>query len=184
LEKKRLGVNTRRSEIEIFADMLQMATVKVNKTTLLYQANLNYNLLQKYLAFLLERGLLAECGSCYITTPKGKEFLATLKKLQALLSDDAESFAVPPQTEEVGNGDREYVKQSSIVLVVSADEPGSSPASGDVKKDLWCRVIKILPSEAEAEKFLQKEGFLTIEKNNLIKILEKSEYQRKYKSVY
>ncbi len=102
MEKKKLGVNTRRSEIEIFADILQIATTKVNKTTLLYQANLNYNLLQKYLVFLVERGLLGKFGNSYMTTPKGREFLAILKKIQALLSEDTHSFVA---TSHAGGAD-------------------------------------------------------------------------------
>jgi len=90
LSTGRLGVNSRRCEIEIFTEMLKIAKNAVNKTTLLYQANLNYNQLQKYLTLLLERGLLEECGSSYRTTEKGREFLATFVKLQELLAGDSQ----------------------------------------------------------------------------------------------
>jgi predicted transcriptional regulator len=51
-------------------------SVRVRKTKIMYQANLNYNLLEKYLKGLLESGLV-ECDvdSYYLITSKGKEFL-------------------------------------------------------------------------------------------------------------
>ncbi len=164
LSRMRLGVNSRRSEIEIFADMLRMARSEVNKTTLLYQANLNYTLLQKYLAFLLERGLLEEHDSCYRTTRKGMEFLATLRRLQALLTDDSwQSPGVHPESGDRGSAP----KVSHEGRALRSREPE------DVHGDLWCRIIKILPSEEEAEKFLEKHGFSTGEKENIIRIVRK-----------
>ena len=42
----------------------------------MYQANLSFRLIEKYLAALLEQGLLkCETGSCYLITQKGKKFL-------------------------------------------------------------------------------------------------------------
>ncbi|NOZ59701.1 MAG: hypothetical protein GXO66_09050 [Euryarchaeota archaeon] len=142
--------------------MLRMAKVKVNKTTLLYQANLNYSLLQKYLAFLLERGLLEEHDSYYRTTSKGMEFLATLSRLQALLEDESWNAGVQEVPVRGGAG-----REKAAGKLAAGGE--ASRESGD----LWCRVIKILPSDKEAERFLEKEGFLSIEKENLARILER-----------
>ena len=76
----RLGLNKNkkrnRSKIEIVRDMLSIVSVSVRKTRIMYQANLSYGQLEKYLGSLLEQGLV-ECDddSCYLITWKGKEFL-------------------------------------------------------------------------------------------------------------
>jgi predicted transcriptional regulator len=51
-------------------------SVRVRKTKIMYHANLNYNVLEKYLRGLLEGGLV-ECDgdSYYLITGKGKLFL-------------------------------------------------------------------------------------------------------------
>ena len=65
-----------RHGLEIARDMLSVASVKVKKTRIMYQANLSYRLLEKYLGSLLENGLV-QCGddSFYVITRKGKDFL-------------------------------------------------------------------------------------------------------------
>ena len=69
-------MNKNRRRIDIVRDMLSIMSVRVRKTRIMYQANLNYSLLEKYLKDLLESGL-AECDgdSHYLITVKGKEFL-------------------------------------------------------------------------------------------------------------
>src|SRR3989304_728369 len=56
--------------------MLLIASVKVRKTRMMYQANLSYRQSEKYLNSLLENGLM-ECNddSCYLITKRGKDFL-------------------------------------------------------------------------------------------------------------
>jgi len=56
--------------------MLAIASVKVKKTRIMYQANLSYRLLERYLTSLLESGMV-ECDgdSFYSITSKGKEFV-------------------------------------------------------------------------------------------------------------
>lgn len=65
-----------RYSLEIVRDMLLIASVKVRKTRMMYQANLSYRQLEKYLKSLLESGLM-EChdDSCYLITKRGKDFL-------------------------------------------------------------------------------------------------------------
>jgi predicted transcriptional regulator len=65
-----------RPSLEIVKDMLVIVSVKSRKTRVMYQANLSYRLMERYLKNLLENGLV-ECddGSCYLITRKGKEFL-------------------------------------------------------------------------------------------------------------
>ena len=65
-----------RYSLEIVRDMLLIASVKVRKTRMMYQANLSYRQSEKYLKSLLESGLM-EChdDSCYLITKRGKDFL-------------------------------------------------------------------------------------------------------------
>ena len=65
-----------RRSLEIVRDMLSIASVRVRKTRIMYQANLSYRLMEKYLSSLLVGGLVV-CGddSCYLITRRGKEFL-------------------------------------------------------------------------------------------------------------
>ena len=65
-----------RYSLEIVKDMLFIASVKVRKTRIMYQANLSYRHMEKYLKYLLESGLM-EChdDSCYLITKRGKDFL-------------------------------------------------------------------------------------------------------------
>lgn len=68
------GKNRRR--LDIVRDMLSILSVKVRKTRIMYQANLSYLQVEKYLNGLLESGLVEYDGhSCYFITGKGKEFL-------------------------------------------------------------------------------------------------------------
>lgn len=72
--KKNKGSN--RHSLDIVRDMLSVASVSVRKTKIMYQANLSYVQVKKYLHDLLKRGLLKHDGdSCYLITKKGLEFL-------------------------------------------------------------------------------------------------------------
>jgi predicted transcriptional regulator len=64
-----------RNRLDIVRDMLSVASVRVRKTRIMYQANLSCHQVEKYLNGLLERGLVERDGSCYLVTWKGKEFL-------------------------------------------------------------------------------------------------------------
>jgi len=65
-----------RSGLEIAVDVLSIASEKSKKTKIMYQANLSYRLIEKYMRSLLERGLLVcDDSSHYLTTARGKEFL-------------------------------------------------------------------------------------------------------------
>ena len=65
-----------RSGLEIAVDVLSIVSVRTRKTRIMYQANLSFRLIEKYLAVLLEQGLLkCEAGRCYLITQRGKKFL-------------------------------------------------------------------------------------------------------------
>lgn len=70
-----------RGRIDIIADILRVAKEQVKKTQIMYQANLSYTILQKYLAELADSALIAfdvERQS-YSLTDKGREYLVLYK---------------------------------------------------------------------------------------------------------
>lgn len=73
-----------RSRIQIAADILKIAKDGSRKTRIMYQGNLSFDLLQKYLDMLVNFGLLEVRGSekSYIATEKGRRFLEDYRELQ------------------------------------------------------------------------------------------------------
>ena len=71
---KKSGGNRR--SLDIVKDILIVASVSVRKTRIMYQANLSYVQVNKYLNKLLTQGLLKhEDNSRYLITDKGLAFL-------------------------------------------------------------------------------------------------------------
>jgi predicted transcriptional regulator len=70
-----------RRRLDIIADILQVAGQNAKKTQIMYQANLSYKVLLRYLKHVTEADLLCfERGEqCYVLTPKGREFLEAYK---------------------------------------------------------------------------------------------------------
>jgi predicted transcriptional regulator len=66
-----------RSKLQIIADILSVASKGAKKTWIMYQANLSYALLNRYLTEVMDAGLVSFVGSgdCYKITRKGQEFL-------------------------------------------------------------------------------------------------------------
>jgi len=71
-----------RSRIDIIADILNVASRDAKKTQIMYQANLSYKVLQKYLAEVVGASLVSfEDGRhCYQLTDKGRNFLNAYEK--------------------------------------------------------------------------------------------------------
>jgi len=70
-----------RERLQIVADILLIAGRGAKKTQIMYQANLSYRLLCRYLGEVLSAGLVSfENRDCYVLTAKGKEFLDKYKK--------------------------------------------------------------------------------------------------------
>ena len=91
-----MKLDRRRSSLEIIADMLRLG--EAGKTEIMYSVNMSYFQLQKYLGFLLERGLidkvaLGNPSVTYRVTTKGLEVLRSIDGLLESLnlrdSDDA-----------------------------------------------------------------------------------------------
>lgn len=69
-----------RSRLEIVADILGVASEGARKTAIMYQANLSYKLLVRYLKYVIDMGLVKiENGNIYELTEKGAGFLCEFK---------------------------------------------------------------------------------------------------------
>jgi predicted transcriptional regulator len=65
-----------RDRLQIIADILSIVSGGAKKTRIMYQANLSYRLLCRYLNEVLDAGLVNfENDKSYLLTPRGKEFL-------------------------------------------------------------------------------------------------------------
>jgi predicted transcriptional regulator len=73
----------RRNDLDICADILKVAQTGAKKTRIVYQANLNFKIVKKYLDRLIDNGLLDPQGESkyYLTTPRGYDFLEQYKEL-------------------------------------------------------------------------------------------------------
>jgi predicted transcriptional regulator len=78
----------RRSNIEVIADILRLG--QMGKTKIMYNANMSYSQLQKYLDFLTERGFMERVNSetsiaTYRTTTDGRNLLKVIEIALAML---------------------------------------------------------------------------------------------------
>ena len=83
-------VNEKRDKIEIVYDILSAVEKKGGKikpTHLLYKANLSHQRMKKYLAELLEKGLISEtkddaANRWYMLTEKGTQFISEYTRIR------------------------------------------------------------------------------------------------------
>ena len=87
-----------RGRLDIIADILDVASRDARKTKIMYQANLSYKVLQRYLMEVAKAQLISfeEARHCYTLTEKGRAFLdayqkysKTNKRVEKKLSDVA-----------------------------------------------------------------------------------------------
>jgi predicted transcriptional regulator len=71
-----------RGRLDIIADILNVANRNAKKTHIMYQANLSYKVLQRYLAQIVGASLInfENEKQCYQLTDKGREFLEAYQK--------------------------------------------------------------------------------------------------------
>lgn len=84
---------SKRNELEIEAEILRLALPEagIKKSHIVYRANLNFNVIKRYLANLIQNGLLKPAdetadkrtSKLYTTTNKGISYLARLQELQS-----------------------------------------------------------------------------------------------------
>ena len=88
-----MRVNRRRSNIEIIAEMLKVGENGAGKTKIMYNANLSYTQIQKYLGFLISQGFIdkMEMGNPsvnYQVTESGLKLLEGISSLMTMLGLD------------------------------------------------------------------------------------------------
>jgi len=90
--------NRYRSRLDIIADILSSTGNAARKTRIMFGANLNFDLVNKYLTDALKAGLIAvDDGRLYFVTERGKEFLKRYDKytgLKRMADDHANSIKV------------------------------------------------------------------------------------------
>jgi predicted transcriptional regulator len=71
-----------RDRLDIIADILQVASKEAKKTQIMYQANLNYKVLQRYLNEVKEASLIRfkDNSQSYTLTSKGQDYLEAYKE--------------------------------------------------------------------------------------------------------
>jgi len=77
-----------RCELEIIERILSLAENEIKKTRLMYQTNLSYSMLIKYMNFLIKKEFLGlktgnPSGKIYYTTNKGKKLLESIKDVHS-----------------------------------------------------------------------------------------------------
>ena len=78
----------RRSNIEISADILKVALHGAKKSHIVYRANLNFEVVKKYLKRLSESGLINfpnVNNRIFKTTPKGREYINRYENLNTYM---------------------------------------------------------------------------------------------------
>ena len=85
-----IRASSRRDQLTIMADLLEIIQQPQRLTHILYKSNMSYGQLSKYLSEMQEMGLLETRMSpyrCFIITPKGIQFsemLETKKRVKKL----------------------------------------------------------------------------------------------------
>jgi predicted transcriptional regulator len=71
-----------RDRLDIIADILNVASKDAKKTQIMYQANLSYKVLQRYLHEIVAASLMffEDHKQCYSLTGKGHEYLDAYKE--------------------------------------------------------------------------------------------------------
>ena len=90
-----MKMNQRRSNIEIIAEMLKIGENGAGKTKIMYNANLSYTQIEKYLGFLISQGFIdkMEMGNPSVTyrvTENGLKLLESINSLMEMLGLNSE----------------------------------------------------------------------------------------------
>ena len=88
-----MRVNQRRSDIEIIADMLKVGENGAGKTKIMYNANMSYSQIQKYLGYLMAQGFvdkmkLGNPSVTYQVTDSGLKLLELISSIKEMLGLD------------------------------------------------------------------------------------------------
>lgn len=77
----------RRGKLDIIAEILLYCEQQKSKTSIMYNANLNYAQLKSQISSLTSQGLLAKKVNKYIITERGYRFLELFAQLNDLLEE-------------------------------------------------------------------------------------------------
>lgn len=80
-------MTTRRNELDIMADLVRVATQGSTKTGLVYNANLNFKVVKKYIKRMFDSGLLEKRDGLYYSTQKGIDFLERYSSTMNIFSE-------------------------------------------------------------------------------------------------
>jgi len=75
---------SRRSSSEVLRDMLAAAYGGAKKTHIMFKSNVNPIVLEKYLKFCIDNGLIVKDQYGYSTTPKGVKLVRCLEQIRDL----------------------------------------------------------------------------------------------------
>jgi len=86
----------RRNDLDICADILRVTRNGAKKTHIVYKANLNFNMIKKYLGRLIGGGLLSHADDHYTTTDRGLSWLSRYEDLHyvSAMTPEAVAFVV------------------------------------------------------------------------------------------
>jgi len=95
-----------RSRLQIIADILYIAGRGAKKTRIMYQANLSYDLLKRYLTETIEAGLISTDNDekLYVITRKGEVFLKRYEEYSERCTKIQEHFKNARKDETVLEG--------------------------------------------------------------------------------
>ena len=98
---KKIEKKSRCSYIRLIEEILIEALDGATKTRIVYNANLNFKVLHKYMRLLLSSGLIVEVNNSngkkvYKTTEKGRAFLEHLASLNKLLENFENTYSKDP----------------------------------------------------------------------------------------
>jgi len=82
-----MRVNQRRSDIEIIAEMLRIGEQGAAKTKIMYNVNMSYSQMKKYLQFLLSHGYLhsVRASNLSVTYQATERGLSLLKSIDSFI---------------------------------------------------------------------------------------------------
>jgi predicted transcriptional regulator len=88
--KSKVVAGLRRSNIEIIADMLRIGENGAGKTEIMYNANMSFSQIQKYLDYLVNQGFINKVNldntmTAYQVTDSGLKLLKTIDTLMDML---------------------------------------------------------------------------------------------------
>lgn len=93
----------RRHKFEIIANILTQAKDGTRKTRLVYETNLNFTMLGKYVKTLSEKGFINSSNGKLYTTMKGIEFLEKYDELMTIWNIVALDAPIPASDLNSGN---------------------------------------------------------------------------------